>query len=205
MSDIPKSVKEAFKKALRDVNLPRVTQFLEADHVTATTPLTTWGNHETTPLSLTLGGRGNDDNCAKIAEMLLLRGADPNSGTPLVSASLHGLIKTAGILLEFGADTDAKNTDGMTASMAPHWGSPYSRRYAGAINDLLKHPPKLRETTHVAVPPPEDPLYLEKKLDIETMGSGAAAVAVVVSSETTDALASSDDKSTDSSSDDEVE
>jgi ankyrin repeat protein len=112
----------------------------------------------------------------------LLRGADPNSGTPLVSASLHGFIKTARILLEFGADPDAKNTDGMTASMAPHWGSPYSRSYAGAINNLLKHPPKLRETTHAAVPPPEPPYD-------GTMGGGAAAAAVSVAVSPDDAAA----------------
>ena len=163
---------EDFKNALEECDKTRVKEILDYGHFTATTPLTIRGNHKEKPLHFIFCRPRNDKIRANIAEMLLLRGADPNSGTPLVIASSHGCIETVKILLEFGANKDAKNERGMTASIAPHWGSPHIRRYAYAINKLLENPPKLRETTTVAVPTAE-----EAEHDAETMDGCAAATA----------------------------
>lgn len=189
MSDIPKSVEKAYKDALYAGDVSLVRKYLENGHVTATTRLNVYGNCTKPPIYYAVNGLHDerrhdeeDENRATIAEMLLLRGADPNASTPLVTASSSGYVKVARVLLEFGAKIDAKNEEGITASMAPYWTSnQFAKMNASAISGLLECPPELRVTTTVAVPSPEDPAHQKEKPDIETMGGGAAAAAVAVS------------------------
>ena len=172
------SDRNAFRMALTDGDISRVGELLGKKHITATTPLPTYGISTKVPLEFVVKGHdGEDKTRAKIAEMLLLHGADPNVGTPLVTASFYGYVEVMRVLLEFGANKDAVNEQGITASDALNWTSKqFAKKNASAINELLDCPPKLRETTPMAVASPEEPLHH----DIETMGGGASAASVVV-------------------------